>query len=182
MFKQLSDIENVEELKDEVINVECIDMTSLKEFALIIKLLKQNNQIIAQGNKMKLKLQKARLYTAMVVMNIETKEFYKKIISITPNNNWSNSDDNYLLPVGTVVELHNGLKQLVISRALKLGEENIRYLGCDYVNGYEENKLIKLEEKSIKKILSLPFEDEESIASSIKICKWLTEGEDKNEW
>lgn len=177
MYDNILDIE--QKIEDDEIHVKSINFSNFNEIHKVIETIKQNKRIHVENGEYILVYEPNRLYEAIKFVDEDDNLLFKRIISTKKNEKYNAEFDNYLLPVGTVIQTKNGTNQLIISRALEKDSEYIEYVTCDNNLGYSD-QIQLLTHNDIAKVLSLPYEDEQVLKSTLRIKKWLDQknGED----
>lgn len=180
MYNSIFDVKGFEEFHVDCIEIQRLNFEDEKEFIKLLKILKRSIQVIVVETKIKISYEQSKLYEAIVFSNIDTKDVYKKIISTIGNDDINVEFDNYLLPIGSVVRLDANKDVLIVSRIVEGLDGVCDYSGCDNKVGYNSNNLINFNHSGIIKIHSLPYEDANTIASTIGIKKMLDSRKGEN--
>ncbi len=113
------------------------------------------------------------LYEAIIFEDIKSGVIYKTVLSTNGDVDISENFDNYLLPVGCIVELRNSSKLLIISRMVERNNRIVQYIGCDNIVGYRNDNEIEFEHTDIMRILSLAYEDESVVEETVRLKQHL---------
>ncbi len=153
--------------------IELDNNLKLEDIIKVLEALEKEEEINLINEDFIIEVEKSYLYTALLYKSKKNYNVYfKKYLSIEVNKTKDKVEDNYLLPVGTVVNI-KGNDMIILSRALEIENNYVDYLGALYPEGLIKENLFEVSHKDIEKILYLGFDNEESINSTIAIKKLL---------
>ncbi len=145
----------------------------LEDIIKVLEALEKEEEVNLVNDDFIIEVEKSYLYTALLYRSKKNNNLYfKKYLSIEVDKTKDKIEDNYLLPVGTVVNIKEN-NMIILSRALEIENNYVDYLGSFYPEGLINDNLFEISHKDIEKILYLGFDNKESINSTIAIKELL---------
>lgn len=119
-----------------------------------------------------LALEKTRLYKAIVYKNKNTNEIVKKIIDINVDESSPKINDNYLLPIGSVVCVLD-TDYMVTARFMQDEIEYSDYTAVKFPIGLIDDEIYRFNQANIDCIKFVGYENEENASLSLAIKKQM---------
>lgn len=126
-------------------------------------------------------LEQTQLYKAIVYKRKDNSDIVKKIFDIIVNKSLDKRNDNYLLPIGSVVSVE-GTSYMIISRWMKDDKNHFDYVGVKFPQGFIDTNTYNFQQENIERILHVGHENEENSALTLAIKKELDKQTGKNIW